>query len=128
MDTSTEQPQAPKAEPKILSSRSDGGAITDGSQVMAHDGYDVESFQQAAEDYGRLARAVEGAADKMHTGEALTRDIFWSFLKSAPRAEPVATLSPAHEINQQIINQIMSTTEWRELREGGAVGDPLLSA
>lgn len=128
MDVSIEQPQTPKAVAEITSPRSVGGAITDGSQVIAHDGYDVESFQQAAEDYDRLASAVEGTVDKIRTGEELTRDVFWSFLKSAPRAEPVAPLSPAHEINQQIIDQIMSTTEWRELREGGTVGDPLLSA
>src|SRR5262249_39030154 len=62
------------------------------------------------------------------TGPALLRDLFWSFHKRAPRIAPVAPLSPAHEINREIVEQILSTTEWREMRESGTVGDPLSSA
>ncbi len=104
------------------------GAITNGSQVIAHDGFDVETFEQAAEDYARLARTVEETAGAIHTGPALLRDMFWSFHKRAPRIGPVAPLSPAHEINREIVEQILSTTEWREMRESGTVGDPLSSA
>ena len=104
------------------------GAITDGSQAIAHDGFDVETFEQAADDYARLARTVEETAGAIRTGSALLRDLFWSFHKRAPRLEPVAPLSPAHEINREIIEQILSTTEWREMRESGTVGDPLSSA
>jgi hypothetical protein len=56
------------------------------------------------------------------------RDLFWSFHKRSPRVAPVAPLSPAHEINREIVEQILSTTEWREMRESGTVGDPLSSA
>jgi len=104
------------------------GAITDGSQAIAHDGFDVETFEQAADDYARLARTVEETASAIHTGPALLRDLFWSFHKRAPRIAPVALLSPAHEINREIVEQILSTTEWREMRESGTVGDPLSSA
>jgi uncharacterized protein with von Willebrand factor type A (vWA) domain len=110
-------------EPEIVA-----GAITDGSQAIAHDGFDVESFGQAADDYARLSRTVEETAGAIRTGEALLRDLFWSFHKRAPRIAPVAPLSPAYEINQQIVEQILSTTEWREMRESGTVGDLLSSA
>src|SRR5262245_15511382 len=86
------------------------GAITDSSQTIAHDGFDVETFEQAADDYARLSRTVEDTAGAIRTGEALLRDLFWSFYKRAPRIAPIVPLSPAYEINQQIVEQILSTT------------------
>jgi uncharacterized protein with von Willebrand factor type A (vWA) domain len=129
MDATSEQIQEPELvaekieEPEIVA-----GAITDGSQVIAHDGFDVGIFEQAADDYARLARTMEETAGAIYTGPALLRDLFWSFHKRAPRIAPVAPLSPAHEINREIIEQISSTTEWCEMRESGTVGDPLSSA
>jgi uncharacterized protein with von Willebrand factor type A (vWA) domain len=118
--------------PEIIAEMEDveiiAGAITDGSQAIVHDGFDVETFEQAADDYARLARTVEETAGAIRSGPALLRDLFWSFHKRAPRIEPVAPLSPAHEINREIVEQILSTTEWREMRESGTVGDPLSSA
>ncbi len=128
MDAISEQIQEPELvvemeEPEIVA-----GAITDGSQAIAHDGFDVETFEQAAGDYARLSRTVEETAGVIRTGAALLRDLFWSFHKRAPRIAPIAPLSPAYEINQQIVEQILSTTEWREMRESGTVGDLLSSA
>jgi len=118
--------------PEIVAEMEDveivAGAITDGSQAIAHDGFDVETFEQASDDYARLARTVTETAGAIHTGPALLRDLFWSFHKRAPRIAPVAPLSPAHEINREIVEQILSTTEWREMRESGTIGDPLSSA
>src|SRR5262245_12978641 len=128
MNTINEQIQEPESvaeteEPEIVA-----GTITDGSQAIAHDGFDVGTFEQAVGDYARLARTMEETATTIRTGSALLRDLFWSFHKRAPRIAPVAPLSPAHEINREIIEQIFSTTEWREMRESGTVGDPLSSA
>jgi uncharacterized protein with von Willebrand factor type A (vWA) domain len=128
MNAISEQIQEPELvaemeEPEIVA-----GAITDGSQAIAHDGFDVETFEQAAGDYARLSRTVEETAGAIRTGEALLRDLFWSFHKRAPRIAPIAPLSPAHETNRQIVEQILSTTEWREMRESGTVGDLLSSA
>ena len=128
MDAISEQIQEPELvagmeEPEVVA-----GAITDGSQAIAHDGFDVETFEQAAGDYARLSRTAEETAGAIRTGAALLRDLFWSFHKRAPRIAPVAPLLPAYEINQQIVEQILSTTEWREMRESGTVGDLLSSA
>ncbi len=128
MNAINEQIQEPDIVAETADSRSVVGAITDGSQAIAHDGFDVETFEQAADDYARLARTVTETAGAIHTGPALLRDLFWSFHKRAPRIAPVAPLSPAHEINREIVEQILSTTEWREMRESGTVGDPLSSA
>jgi uncharacterized protein with von Willebrand factor type A (vWA) domain len=128
MNTISEQIQEPELVGEMADSRSVAGAIVDGSQAIAHDGFDVETFVQAVDDYARLGRTVEETAGVIRTGSALLRDLFWSFHKRSPRVAPVATLSPAHEINREIIEQILSTTEWREMRESGTVGDPLSSA
>jgi hypothetical protein len=128
METISEQIQGPEIVTEMEDLEIVAGAITNGSQAIAHDGFDVETFGQAADDYARLARTLEETAGAIHTGPALLRDLFWSFHKRAPRIEPVAPLSPAHEINREIVEQILSTTEWREMRESGTVGDPLSSA
>src|SRR5262245_39483499 len=128
MKTISEQIQGSEIVAEMGEAEIVAGAITDGSQAIAHDGFDVETFAQAADDYSRLARAAEETASAIRTGPALLRDLFWSFHKRAPRITPVAPLSPAHEINREIIEQIFSTIEWREMRESGTVGDSLSSA
>jgi uncharacterized protein with von Willebrand factor type A (vWA) domain len=128
METISEQKHEPGVVAEMTGPRSVAGAITDGSQAIAHDGFDVETFAQAADDYSRLARTAEETASAICTGPALLRDLFWSFHKRVPRIAPVVPLSPAHEINREIIEQIFSTTEWREMRESGTVGDSLSSA
>jgi hypothetical protein len=50
----------------------------------------VETFEQAADDYARLARTIGETAGTIRTGTALLRDLFWSFHKRAPRIAPVA--------------------------------------
>jgi uncharacterized protein with von Willebrand factor type A (vWA) domain len=128
MDANIEQAQESESVVEITDLRSVAGAITDGSQAIAHDGFDVETFEQAVDDYARLTRTIEETANAIHTGPALLRDFFWSFHKRSPRIAPMSPRSPAHEINREIVEQILSTTEWREMRESGTVGDPLSSA
>ena len=84
MNTINEQIQEPESvaeteEPEIVA-----GTITDGSQAIAHDGFDVETFEQAVDDYARLGRTVEETSDVIRTGSALSRDLFWSFHKRSP--------------------------------------------
>ena len=98
------------------------------SQVLAHDAYDVATFAQATEDFGRLGRTVKESGSMLSTAPALLRDLFWSFHKHAPRVAPVATLNPAYELNQQIVEQMLAASEWQELRASGTVGDALNSA
>lgn len=102
-------------------------AITDGSQVMAHDGYDVQEFSDTVSSFPKLARTVNEADQKLCTGTALLRDLYWSFHKATPRLASTP-VTPLHEINQQIMAEIMSTAEWRELRELGTMGDAFASA
>lgn len=102
--------------------------IHDGSQVVTHDGYDVQMFDEALRSYGRLADVVRRATQQVITAPALYRDLFWSFYQRTVVAEPPIPLNQAYRVNQQIVQQIMSTTEWRQVREAGTVGDVLNSA
>jgi uncharacterized protein with von Willebrand factor type A (vWA) domain len=102
--------------------------IRNGSQVLLHDGYDVAEFAEAASTFSRLAQTVERERERLITSLALFRDLFWSFNKRAPEIKPVAPLTPAYAVNQAIIEQIMSTVEWEQVRQTGTVGDLLNSA
>src|SRR5215831_16736365 len=103
-------------------------AIADGTQALQHDAYDVQEFDRAVETYQRLAAAVSGAGEELHTAPALIRDLFWSFHKRAPRINENLALKPAFAVNRRILEEIMGTAEWRQLREAGSINDPMISA
>lgn len=102
--------------------------ITDGSQVLQHDGYDVRIYEEALATYEKLAAAVDAARQRLVTAPALFRDLFWSFYKHLPAANPVVPVTPAHHVNEDIMQQMMSTVEWSTVREAGTIGDVLASA
>src|SRR5262247_4793254 len=104
------------------------GAIADGTQALHHDAYDVQEFDRAIETYQRLAAAVIIAGKDLHTAPALIRDLFWSFHKRAPRINENVALKPAFTVNRRILEEIMGTAEWRQLREAGSINDPMVSA
>jgi uncharacterized protein with von Willebrand factor type A (vWA) domain len=124
MDGSTSTCQRPPAEIAPASP----GAIVDGSQVIAHDGYDLDVWRAAVDAYGRLARLTEEATGRLTTALPLARDVFWAAYKAAPRLDPPAPLTPAHELNRQIVAELLGTREWRDVRAAGTVGEPLASA
>src|SRR5262247_4321200 len=97
------------------------GAIADGTQALHHDAYDVQEFDRAIETYQRLAAAVSGSGEELHTAPALIRDLFWSFHKRAPRINENVALKPAFAVNRRILEEIMSAAEWRQLREAGSI-------
>jgi uncharacterized protein with von Willebrand factor type A (vWA) domain len=103
-------------------------AISDGTQALQHDAYDVQEFDRAVETYQRLAAAVIGAGEDLHTAPALIRDLFWSFHKRAPRINENLTPKPAFAVNRRILEEIMGTAEWRQLREAGSINDPMISS
>src|SRR5262245_63047298 len=104
------------------------GAIADGTQALQHDAYDVQEFDRAIETYQRLAAAVSGAGEELSTAPALIRDLFWSFHKRAPRINENLALKPTFTVNRRILEEIMSTAEWRHMREAGSINDPMISA
>lgn len=102
--------------------------IVDGSQVLAHDGYDVQVWEEAARAYPRLDADLRQHAAELATARPLLRDLFWSFHQRAPQIAPPAPLTPAHAPNRGIVEQVLSTVEWAATRAAGTVGDPLAAA
>jgi hypothetical protein len=102
--------------------------IRDGSRALLHDGYDVELFHDAAGEYPKLADLVASARERRITAPALICDVFWSFFKHAPEIRPVVPLTPAHQLHANILEHLMATREWQEVRAAGTVGDVFNSA
>jgi len=103
-------------------------AIDDGTQAVGHDAFDVQEFDGALNNFTKLKETVKKASKDLATGEALARDLFFSFNKRAPRLDPNVPLKPSYTINREIMEEVMSTSEWREMRETGTAGDSLTSA
>lgn len=102
--------------------------VRDGSAVMAHDGYDVQQWLQALHSFPRLRSTIEDAGKRLVTAPALFQDLFLSLFKPVPLLSPPVPLTPAYMVNQEILEQVLSTVEWRELRACETVGDLLNAA
>jgi len=102
--------------------------IRDGSRALLHDGYDVQLFQDAVGEYPKLADLIASARERLITAPALICDVFWSFFKHAPEIRPVVPLTPSHQIHANILEHLMATREWQEVRAAGTVGDVFNSA
>src|SRR5919198_3719297 len=102
--------------------------IRDGRRALLHDGYDVQLFQDAAGEYPKLAELIASARERLITAPALICDVFWSFFKHAPEIRPVVPLTPAHQIHANILEHLMATREWNEVRAAGTIGDVFNSA
>ncbi len=104
------------------------GPIADGSQVLAHDGYDVQLWDEAARAYPRIDADLHKYAAELATARPLLRDLFWSFHQRAPQIAPAVPLTPAHAPNRGIVEQVLGTVEWAATRAAGTIGDPLAAA
>src|SRR6266545_7866931 len=102
--------------------------IRDGSRALLHDGYDVQLFHDAAGEYPRLAELIASTRERLITAPALICDVFWSFFKHAPEIQPVVPLTPAHQLHANILEHLMATREWHEVRAAGTIGDVFHSA
>jgi len=102
--------------------------IRDGSRALLHDGYDVQLFHDAAGEYPKLAELIASARERLITAPALICDVFWSFFKHAPEIRPVVPLTPAHQIHANILEHLMATREWNEVRAAGTIGEVFNSA
>ena len=103
-------------------------ADTSGVACLNHDSFDLDSFDQALSDYPNFKHTIDQSGDRLATGSALIRDLFWSFHKRAPMIAPPAPLKHAYEVNKQILEQVMNTIEWKQVREAGTADDLMMSS
>ena len=98
-------------------------ADTSGVACLSHDSFDLDSFDQAVSDYPNFKQTIDESGSTLTTGSALMRDLFWSFHKRAPMIAPPVPLKHAYEVNKQILEQVMNTIEWKQVREAGTADD-----
>jgi len=103
-------------------------ADTSGVACLNHDSFDLDSFDQALSDYPNFRQTIEESGGTLSTGSALMRDLFWSFHKRAPMIAPPAPLKHSYEVNRQILEQVMNTIEWKQVREAGTADDLMMSS
>ena len=103
-------------------------ADTSGVACLNHDSFDLDSFDQALSDYPNFKTTIDESGTTLTTGAALMRDLFWSFHKRAPIIAPPAPLKHAYELNKQILQQVMNTIEWKQVREAGTADDLMMSS
>src|SRR5262249_28667191 len=87
------------------------GAIADGSQGIGEGRLGCEAFHQSKNQESRLAPNNERFGNANPPSPAPVPRLVLNLHKRAPRIAPIAPLSPAHEINRQILEQILSTSE-----------------
>jgi len=103
-------------------------ADTSGVACLNHDSFDLDSFDQALSDYPNFKETIDQSGSTLSTGSALMRDLFCSFHQRAPMIPPTASLKHDYEVNRQIIEQVMNTIEWKQVREAGTADDLMMSS
>jgi hypothetical protein len=89
----------------------------------------VRVGRQSIKSCCRLVYKIPGGVrERLITAPALICDVFWSFFKHAPEIRPVVPLTPAHQLHANILEHLMATREWQEVRAAGTVGDVFNSA
>ncbi|MBV9706206.1 MAG: hypothetical protein JO125_02205, partial [Chloroflexi bacterium] len=96
--------------------------------VILHDEYDEHAYKETLNMYPKLRATTHAAGETLPTASALVEDVFHSLYKSAPTLRETGELAPTAAINRSIVEQMMTTTEWNNLRNAGTVGDQLYSA
>lgn len=108
----------------------DTDASQEGSATASviRDTYDDATYNHAKDDYPRLLSGELDATEKLTTAPDLLRDVFASFNQRAPMLSDPSKLTRAHQINREIIEEIMATEQHAELRANGTPNDALNSA
>jgi len=88
--------------------------------IIAHDRYDEEAYRDAILMHPQASQISP-------IGQDLTEDLFYSFHQTLPRLASREVLSPSRQVYHKILEEIINTYEWNDVRGGGTVDDPLYS-
>ncbi|MBO0783074.1 MAG: VWA domain-containing protein [Ktedonobacteraceae bacterium] len=118
MHLSTHAPSLPSPASELISAA--------GAQLTA-DAYDQAAWMATVQASPRLQQAIQSSQQRVRTAPSLLRDLFWSLYKAVPTLT-TSSSSPIDIVHRQLLQQVMQTSEWQELRALGSVGDPVSSA
>lgn len=103
----------------------DAAPINDGTQVIAHDGYDASKAQQAMAPFTMLERTLAPFKKDVPTAEALVRDMYFSLIKREPRDHEVP-LRESYQINGELMGMLRQSPQFGELHEQ-SMGDSYIT-
>ena len=123
--TNQNQNQNQEQEENEYLSRDEVQAITDGTQSVQHDAFDVIEYDNSVANSRKL-QIVQESSSVVATGQALIRDTFFAFNQSAPQLVDADQLRASYRVNRALVEQMMSTAEFAELHTATA-GDETLA-
>lgn len=100
----------------------------EGYSVVRHDEYDEQAYQGTLEMYPKLRETVRAMGYRFPIAPAFVEDMFYSVFQADPKLRDAEDLLPSATVNRTILEQIMQTAEWQNVRNAGTVGDQLYSA
>ena len=96
--------------------------------VVTHDEYDAQAYEATLEMYPKLRDTVAELGHRFPIAPAFVEDMFYSVYQADPKLQQPEDLLPSATVNRTILEQIMQTAEWQNVRNAGTVGDQLYSA
>jgi uncharacterized protein with von Willebrand factor type A (vWA) domain len=97
------------------------------SSVIQHDSFDERAYQDALHMHPRLQEVVTASGGLLPSASPLIEDTFYSLFQPAPRLLSESEITLSSTVNRAILEQMMLTTQWEELRQAGTIGDSLYS-
>lgn len=94
--------------------------------IIHHDKFDRDAYQEAQDAHPQLKHLVSGG--KFPASRSFLESLFVTFYSPAPRLINEDELYPSEQIMSKLLSEIMSTTQWSNVRQTGTVGDILYSA
>lgn len=128
MDEAEEQARIKRDTLDLLTDHDEPPPEGKGKASLIRDAYDDATYDHAKDDYARLHSAEIEAGEKLSTSGDLLRDLYASFNQRQPIPVDPALLTAAHQVNAELISELMATEQHAELRANGTVGDELNSA
>jgi len=102
------------------------GTETDRQSVVLHDRFDSQAFGETLDMYPPLQEVI--SEGKIHEAETFVEDVFCSFYKAAPTLADEASLSLSAQIRRHMVGEMMSTSEYQQVRAAGTMYDQFSSA
>ncbi len=97
------------------------------TQAVIHDIYDAATFEEAQVTYKKLGETAISRKESLSTAPALLEDIFYAFHKPVVQLVEAQEMAASHLLNRQMVEQMVSTTEFQELHHTTA-GDEIAAA
>lgn len=99
--------------------------ITDGSQVIAHDGYDRVVADRHLTQYTPLGKTVNASQEAFPQAQALARDVFLALHKRLVKLSDIP-VTDAYGLNEELVQTLLANEAYQDLHNS-TMGDSFLA-